>query len=286
MSEDSKKANNQVVIDQYLRVLPVLSELMDIGITLVDREKYIFSRPPRTSLVAPPDLLGTPLRPGTGVVKAMEEKRRIVSRVGKEVFGVPYIASAMPIFDDTGELIGSVATVETVEAQEVVQEMAIQLSEAMSTLASNTEEVSAQAQDISGVSDQLIKKVNESLSQVKETNQVLELIKGIAGQTNLLGLNAAIEAARVGDQGRGFGVVAQEIRKLADSTSESIYRIERIIKSVQSDSEYNKDQLQYLVQAISQIADAVGHTATTVQQTSELAVRLTAMANKMFKTFN
>jgi len=70
-------------------------------------------------------------------------------------------------------------------------------------------------------------------SQLDNINSVMEFIKEIADETKMLGLNAAIEAARVGEAGRGFGVVAEEIRKLSQESKKTVVQIKELTQGIE-----------------------------------------------------
>ncbi|MDR6679020.1 methyl-accepting chemotaxis protein [Pseudomonas oryzihabitans] len=117
----------------------------------------------------------------------------------------------------------STASQETSREAQLGREQVQQAAQAMTVMTGEITDSTQKVQTLEG--------------QVREIGQVLEVIRGIAEQTNLLALNAAIEAARAGEQGRGFAVVADEVRALAHRTQGSTGEIERMMSAVRGSAE-------------------------------------------------
>jgi methyl-accepting chemotaxis protein len=97
------------------------------------------------------------------------------------------------------------------------------------------------------------KTVESLFEKTKKIMDILEVIKGIAEQTNLLALNAAIEAARAGESGNGFAVVAEEIRKLAERSSEESKNIENVVNDIFIESDNSKQAVNKTVESINNV---------------------------------
>jgi methyl-accepting chemotaxis protein len=267
------------ILDHYFYVLSRLSEIVpaDYGVTLSDCTTCLLYKPAKTlDLKAP---VGQPLRDGSAIKRAVDEKRRIFTKIDKSVRGVPYIALATPIYNGQNEVIGAITITQSIELYDSFKEMSSTLLEAISSLAATSEEIAAQSQEIAAISQNLTGSAKNTQQCVQESDKVVELIKDISSQTNLLGLNAAIEAARVGELGRGFGVVADEIRKLATGSAESIKLVGKILQEIKEAGSTSYQQAAQIETTITQIAEAILHIASTIQMISSMAEKLDKTAD-------
>lgn len=275
------RETNAQIFAHFFYVLPKINEMTcsDVGVSVTDLEKYLLYQPGKGL-----DLkvkVGDPVKVGSSVHKAMTERRSVIVKVDKSLFGKPCIAVAIPVFNGDGEVIGAASIQETVDRQETLKNIAGRLMDSITILASTSQEISAQAEEIASMSKVAAEVTAQSLQGAGETDRILELTKKVAKQTNLLGLNAAIEAARVGESGLGFSVVANEIRKLATESTSSIKQIEAVIQGVQGNASYAYEQIEQLRQAIEQVSEAITQVAEAIQEVSAMAQHLDVMADEL-----
>ncbi|KAB1441211.1 methyl-accepting chemotaxis protein [Pseudodesulfovibrio senegalensis] len=144
--------------------------------------------------------------------------------------------------------------------------------EARVSAQSGVDMVSNAVEAINGVSHsagQLAQVVGQLDSQAEEIGRIISVINDIADQTNLLALNAAIEAARAGEAGRGFAVVADEVRKLAEKTMTATKEVEEAIHTIQERSAHAMESMDRTEKQVNQSTDLSNQAGDALQQIME-----------------
>jgi methyl-accepting chemotaxis protein len=176
------------------------------------------------------------------------------------------------VVDETAKategLAGSVAA-----ASEVASEGALSLSSSTEQMTSASREISLRASqatviatDAVTLADNTIAKFGKLLDGSQQIGAVVQLISSIAEQTNLLALNATIEAARAGAAGRGFSVVASEVKALAQQTSRATDEVGRQVSTMQAQARDSAGSLKDIGETINRLSEASTHIDSAVQE--------------------
>lgn len=131
---------------------------------------------------------------------------------------------------------------------------------------------------VNGIVQDAVEKVQGLDVQTQEISKLVSVIQSISDQTNLLALNAAIEAARAGEHGRGFAVVADEVRKLAEQVSVSVTEITDIVNSIQNESGIVAESL---IEGYTEVEKGTNQIKTTGETFANISSAITEMADNI-----
>ncbi|GBF77301.1 methyl-accepting chemotaxis protein [Paenibacillus sp. 598K] len=179
-------------------------------------------------------------------------------------------------------------------AAQTINELFVELSSAIHSVAQNTEQASEIAESTMTLAREGSEVIRSSVDSMQQVNgqmrklegdslrigEIIEVIEDIADQTNLLALNAAIEAARAGEQGRGFAVVADEVRKLAERSGEATKQIAGIIKGMQENTRQSVLAVQESTLLSEKTGDSFRSIANRVDESGQKVAEIAAASEE------
>ncbi|UOF89297.1 methyl-accepting chemotaxis protein [Fodinisporobacter ferrooxydans] len=192
---------------------------------------------------------------GTAAEQALTTRKIIRDEKGPEKFGIPYIGMGVPLFEDD-QLIGVLSIAMSNTRYEKLRNDATELTAMVEELSATTDEISTASTHVAVMAQEASQLADEMSKFVNQIDHIAGFVHNVSTQTHLLGLNATIEAAHAGESGRGFTVVAQEIRKLAEQSKQATKEISNELTRIQ-------EQMQKMVAVLHSIsADTEEHAAS------------------------
>ncbi|GED58641.1 methyl-accepting chemotaxis protein [Brevibacillus formosus] len=263
------------LLNSVLMVAPILQKafLSECMVGVTDKEKFLAYYPAQGLNLG--IRVGDELRPGSINATAVKEGKRVVKKISKELYGIPYIAVGYPLVEN-GQVVGRLATGVTTDQEDRLHGLAQNLTDALGNIASHTESLAKDADHLAQASHTLSDAAGQLGLKIAETTQINELIRNISTRSNVLGLNAVLEAARAGAAGRGFSVVAEEIRQLSQTTATSAKGIFQLL-----------DEMNALVGTVTgEMEKTMNHSvqqSTRIQELDAVMQELRHMAEQLKK---
>lgn len=276
-----QRHSGEEILRMFTEMAPYINDIVveDVGVSVIKDSVY--------TAYVPANSLDLGIKPGEPMKGQVSEQcvttgTRVIRMISKDksAFGIPYIACAFPVKEGMNT-IGCIITTQTITNQEKIHNVAGNLAASSEEFTAGMQEIAAGAQELSAISSDLGKLSNELAETIRHTDEIVAFIRNISDQTNLLGLNAAIESARVGEAGRGFGVVAEEVRKLATVSAESVKNINASLKKTQNSIAMMNTKVINIDKTVQTQEVSIREMAKSSQELAVMAGELSAVSTNM-----
>ena len=257
-------SNEKAILQSIVSVAPYIPLFIDepVSVAVTNRTGFIFNQP--CADIPVQCELGVPFLPEATPLMVIESGERRVREVPARVYGVPFMSYAIPIRED-GEVVGCLMIAKSVEKIRGVKDAISSLSQEVEQVVAAVNEITEDVQVASASNQQVYGLMDNLLFEMKRMNEILGAINKISNSTKILGLNASIEAARAGVAGKGFSVVAREIERLSDNTTESAQTIATMLTGIETQVNDMSGKTKEATDAFTQQAASLEEIAATIQ---------------------
>ncbi len=257
-------SKESAVLQAMVKVAPYIPLFIDepVSVAITNRIGFIYNQPCAEIPLACE--LGAPFPAGATPLMVIEDGERRVREVPPHVYGIPFMSYAIPLRED-GEVVGCLMIAKSVEKIRSVKDAISSLSQEVEQVVAAVNEITEDVQVASASNQQVYGLMDGLLSEMKRMNEILGAINKISNSTKILGLNASIEAARAGAAGKGFSVVAREIERLSDNTTEYSQSIGTMLTGIETQVNGMSEKTKEATDAFTQQAAALEEIAATIE---------------------
>ncbi len=263
---------------------PMMVDMFPEGCAMFasDLEKWVYCCNSKKFSI--PDITpGSPVKEGSPTKEAITSKKLVTRELPASVYGTPVLALCYPLFDadDPTEVVGTFGIGMPRQNAHDLREMSDNLTRSLEEISAVIEQMAASSAQITTNEQQLNSNINDIFRLSEDINEVMGFIKQIADETKMLGLNAAIEAARAGDVGRGFGVVAEEIRKLSDESKGTVVKIRDLTDKIKDKIAETSKGSELTLRSSEEQAAASQEITASIEEISSMAEKLDSIARNI-----
>jgi len=272
MNYQTETAKKPGLLETLIEVAPIFQKLfpLECSITVTDRERFLVEYSCRELQLE--HNKGKKIPENSGIKRAIISGEIQRSVLPKEVYGVPFKSVAVPIKDEADQVIGCLALAMSLKNQGMLEQATQSLSATSEQIVASTEELAASAQELAKGMELIDTLRKEMEEQVQKTEKLLTFIKDVARNSNILGINASIEAVRSSVQGHSFKVIASEIRRMAESSAASVEEIKMITEEMKQKMSQISREIQRAFQFSQSQAAASQEIADSIQGLNDFIV--------------
>lgn len=275
-----EKIEDHELLKSFHQMMPYFKQFIenDLVFTMSNTERFLLVQDsPKLQMASK---TGDAIPPGCAADVCLKQKKIVNVLVPEKVFGVPLKTVGIPVFENH-RVVGTMVIGMSLEKKEHIIEMSKFLSDSLLQMNQNLSNMSGVIGEIFAKNNDIENFLKRTIDNYRETDDVLRFIENISKQTNMLGLNAAIESVRAGEYGKGFSVVSNEIRTLSKSSSESVGKINHILHNIQDSIHKIYDRFKDSNELLEQQSGALEKMNEMIDELNKTAAELNKFADKM-----